>query len=94
MIKEMSADELWNSCPTYIKLKASSEKTKLTLIKRYSSVMSDENGYIRVYDSVDSESVVTYLYENGITVSEIKEDKVSLEEYYIDLMKEKNEYEL
>jgi len=31
---------------------------------------------------------VTYLYENGICVTEIKTDKIGLEEYYIDLMKE------
>ena len=28
-----------------------------------------------------------YLYENGITVTEIMTDKIGLEEYYIDLMK-------
>lgn len=31
---------------------------------------------------------MAYLYDNSILVSEIKTDKIGLEEYYIDLMKE------
>ena len=42
-----------------------------------------------MYDTVSPEDIVTYLYENGILISEIKTDKISLEEYYIDLMQEK-----
>ena len=34
------------------------------------------------------EEVVEYLYQKGIVISEIKVDKVGLEEYYIDLMEE------
>lgn len=51
----------------------------------------DENGYIRVYDAICPEDIVTYLYENDILVSEIKTDKIGLEEYYIDLMNEKGD---
>lgn len=53
----------------------------------YSRVEEDEAGYLRVYDLVTPELVVNYLYENNILVSEIKTDKIGLEEYYIDLMK-------
>ena len=35
-----------------------------------------------------TEDVVKHLYDNGIVVTEIKTDKIGLEEYYIDLMKE------
>ena len=38
------------------------------------------------YDMVPPEDIVVYLYENGICVTEIKTDKIGLEEYYIDLM--------
>ena len=44
---------------------------------------------MRVYDNVSPEEIVTYLYNNGITVNQIKKDKIGLEEYYIDLMSEK-----
>ena len=47
----------------------------------------DGAGYLHVYDLTTPEEVMTYLYENGITVTEIKTDKIGLEEYYIDLMK-------
>ncbi len=90
MIKEMTADELEASCRTYVALQAKElSRAKNLLGCKYERVEEDESGYIRVYDSVCPEDIVTYLYENGILVSEIKTDKISLEEYYIDLMNEK-----
>ena len=59
--------------------------------RKYFRVEEDDFGYIRVYDSVQTEDIVTYLYEHNVLVSEIKIDKISLEEYYIDLMKEKGD---
>ena len=89
MIKEMTADELEADCRTYVALIAKDlDKTKTVLSVKYSRVEHDESGYIRVYDQVSPEMIVQYLYENGITVSEIRTDKIGLEEYYIDLMKE------
>ena len=88
MICEMTAAELESSCRTYSALKSSDMPlTKSVLLKKYTSVLEDESGYIRVYDSVPTEEIVVFLYENGITINEIKTDKISLEEYYIDLMK-------
>ena len=46
----------------------------------------DEDGSIRIYDDVKPEDVVSFLYEKGVTVSEIKRAKIGLEEYYINLM--------
>ena len=89
MIAEMTADELEENCRTYVALQAKDmNRTKAQLSSKYSRVEEDEAGYIRIYDAVSSEEIVTYLYENGILVSEIKRDKIGLEEYYIDLMKE------
>lgn len=88
MICELTADELDASCRTYIALRTGDmNRTKLLLGCNYSRVEEDEAGYIRVYDLATPEDVVTYLYENGITVTEIMNDKIGLEEYYIDLMK-------
>jgi len=89
MLCEMSAEELEASCPTYVALKSSDMKqTKKLLLTKYSKVKGDEAGYFRVYDEVKTEEIVKYLYDNGIIVTEIKRDKIGLEEYYIDLMKE------
>ena len=90
MIREMTAAELEASCPTYIALQTREmNRTKTLLSCKYSRVEEDESGYIRVYDSAKPEDIVTHLYENGILVSEIRTAKIGLEEYYIDLMKER-----
>ena len=88
MIVEMTAQELDASCRTYVALQsAEMNRTKMLLGCKYSRVEEDEAGYIRVYDLTTPEEVVKYLYENGICVTEIKTDKIGLEEYYVDLMK-------
>lgn len=89
MIKEMTADELEAGCRTYVAFKTRDLNRAKTLLGcRYSRVEEDEAGYVRVYDKTSPEEIVTCLYESGILVSEIKTDKIGLEEYYIDLMKE------
>ena len=89
MVKEMTAEELEDSCRTYVALQTGEmSKSKTLLGCKYSRVEEDEAGYIRVYDLTSPEEIVTFLYENGICVTEIKTDKIGLEEYYIDLMKE------
>ena len=90
MIKEMTAEELNASCRTFVALQTKNqENTKFVLRNRYTRVEEDEQGYLRVYEAKNPEEVVTYLYEKGIIVKEIKTAKIGLEEYYIDLMKEK-----
>lgn len=88
MIKEMTAEELNADCRTYVALQAKDMgRTKALLANRYSRV-TEENDYLRVYDAVGAEDIVTYLYESGVLVTEIRTDKIGLEEYYIDLMNE------
>lgn len=90
MIKEMTAEELDAGCRTYVALKTRDvNRTKALLACKYSRVEEDENGYVRVYDAKEPEEIVSYLYQNGILVSEIGTAKIGLEEYYIDLMNEK-----
>ena len=87
MIREMTAEELDLSCRTYTALTSGEmNRTKMLLGCKYSRVEEDEAGYIRVYDMATPEEIVSYLYENGICVTELKTDKIGLEEYYIDLM--------
>ena len=89
LLCEMTAEELENSCRTYIALQTKDmSRTKALLSCKYSRVEEDEAGYIRVYDLTTPEEIVVYLHANGLTVSELKTAKIGLEEYYIDLMKE------
>lgn len=91
MIREMTADQLDASCRTYTALQTNEmRKSKHLLEAKYSRVEEDESGYLRIYDKTTPEEIVIYLYENAICVTEIKTDKIGLEEYYIDLMKEGN----
>ncbi|MBR3879433.1 MAG: ATP-binding cassette domain-containing protein [Clostridia bacterium] len=88
MLVEMTAEELDASCRTYVALQSGEmNRAKMLLGCKCSRVEEDEAGYIRVYDLTTPEDIVKYLYDNGIIVTEIKTDKIGLEEYYIDLMK-------
>lgn len=86
MIVEMSARELEGRARVFVSLKTSDMSAAFSsLKKKYSDVRLEEE-YIRIYDEYDTESVVSYLIERGHIVSEIKKNKIGLEEYYIELM--------
>ena len=88
MIRLMTAREVEEDCPTYVALQAEDmKKAKSLLHSHYSRVEEDEADYLRVYDRVTPEEVVSYLYTCGLCVTEVSTEKIGLEEYYISLMK-------
>jgi len=91
MIVEMTAEELERTCPTYIAIQTKDMKNAQEILnKKYSKVLFDEQKEnLRVYDAKNPEEVVKYLYDNEIIVNELKTDKIGLEEYYINLMANK-----
>ncbi|MBQ7924163.1 MAG: ATP-binding cassette domain-containing protein [Clostridia bacterium] len=90
MIKEMTAKELDENCRTYVALQTGNiSLTKSLLQRKYARLEEDTENRLRIYDGVSPEEIVTYLYQNGILISEISTNKIGLEEYYIDLMNEK-----
>lgn len=90
IIVEMTAEELENTCPTFVAIQCKDmKKAKEVLSNKYSKVLEDEQKEnLRVYDATSPEEVVKFLYDNDIIVNELKTDKIGLEEYYINLMKE------
>ena len=48
-----------------------------------------ENDYIKIYDIEETEDVVDYLFKKNHIVREIKKNKIGLEEYYIEIMAQK-----
>ena len=50
-----------------------------------------EDEYIKVYDAEDTAAIVDFLIRKGHIVSEIKKNKIGLEEYYIELMSKKED---
>ncbi|MBQ8425413.1 MAG: ATP-binding cassette domain-containing protein [Clostridia bacterium] len=88
MIVEMTADELEKSCPTFVAIGVKDkQKAKEILNKKYLKVIEDEQKeLLRIYDAESPEDIVKYLYDNDVIVNELKTDKIGLEEYYINLM--------
>ena len=86
MIMEMSAEEMDSRAQMFVSLKTVElQRAWLLLAKKYADVRMEE-GYIRIYDVDNVEEIVSYLMENGHVVSEIKKNKIGLEEYYIEIM--------
>ena len=87
MIKQMTADQLDSECRTFVSINTTDNgMAKTVLQNRYPLIQTTENA-IRVYDA-KAEDVVSYLYEFKILTTEVSTEKIGLEEYYIDLMKE------
>lgn len=91
MIKELSAKEMDSRAQVFVSLKTKDMQGAKALLKSKYGVVKEEDGYIRVYDVNAPESIVEYLMINGHVVSEIKKNKIGLEEYYIELMSKKED---
>ena len=89
MIMEMSAAEMDSRAQVFVSLKTKDMNGALAALKRQYADVRREQDYIRIYDVDDTESIVAYLLVNGHTVSEIRKNKIGLEEYYIELMSAK-----
>ncbi len=86
MIMQLSAEELEGRAKVFVSLKTKDMKNaKMVLGKKYTDVREEES-YLRVYNENDVETIVKYLMEHGHVISEIKKNKIGLEEYYMELM--------
>ena len=89
IIQELSAQEMESRARVFTSLKtADMQGAKTALAKRFPSVR-EEDGYLRVYDVDETECIVEYLLQHGHVVSEIKKNRIGLEEYYVELMSQK-----
>ena len=89
MIMEMTAAELEGRARVFVSLKTKDMKGAKAVLKAKFADVRQEEDYLRVYDVDDTESIVDHLMKNGHVVSEIKKNKIGLEEYYIELMSKK-----
>ena len=91
MIMEISAQEMDARAQVFVSLKTKDMTgAKQALSKKFRDVRFDGE-YIRVYDVSDSAAIVKYLMQNGHPVSELKKNKIGLEEYYVELMSGKED---
>jgi len=87
MIKEMTSEQFNAECPEYISVRTKNQDVaERVLLKAFNRVERDEKGNIRVYGATHAEKVVEALFAEGIAVTELKTEKIGLEEYYINLM--------
>ena len=89
MIMEMTAKELEGRARVFVSLKTKDMDGAKTVLKQKFQDVRREEDYLRVYDVEDTESIVEHLIKNGHVVSEIHKNKIGLEEYYIELMSQK-----
>ena len=91
MIQELTAKEMEARARVFVSFKVNETEKAITLLKKKYINVREEQEYIRVYDEEDVEGIVKLLLDNNIVPSEIKKNKVGLEEYYIELMSKKGE---
>ena len=91
LIMELSAKDMESRSRTFISLKTKDMTYALNLLQRKYPKVKLEDEYLRVYDEDNVEDIVEYLLKLDCIVSEIKKNKVGLEEYYIELMSNKEE---
>lgn len=93
LIMELSASEMDSRSRMFISLKTKDMNSAYEVLNSKYEKVKFEDGYLRIYDIDEPEEIVEYLIKNNIFVSEIKKNKVGLEEYYIELMSKKEEEE-
>ena len=86
MIMEMTAAEMDSRAQVFTSLKTADMNGAYAILAREYADVRREDGYIRVYEADDVEKIVDFLMKKGHTVSEIKKNRIGLEEYYIELM--------
>ena len=91
MIMEMSAEELESRARVFVSLKTKDMSGAKTVLKAKYGDVREEEGYLRIYDVDNTEAIVEYLLQNGHVVCEIKKNKIGLEEYYVELMSQKED---
>ena len=91
MVQELSAAEMESRARVFVSLKTTDvQGAKRALCEKYEKVREEE-GYLRVYDVENPEEIVDFLLQRGHGISEIKKNKVGLEEYYVELMSRKGD---
>lgn len=89
MIMEMTAKELEGRARVFVSLKTKNMAGARNILAEKFADVRNEDDYIRVYDVDDTAAIVECLMKNGHAVSEITKNKIGLEEYYIELMSDR-----
>ncbi len=91
MIQELSAKEMDERAQVFVSLKVKNMSDAYTLLSEKYKNVKNEGGFIRVYDVENTEEIVEFLLRGGHAITEIKKNKIGLEEYYIELTSKKED---
>ena len=91
MIMELSAEEMDSRAQVFVSLKTADTEGAKQLLRKTFSHVREEEGYLRVYDVEDTAKIVDCLMKGGHPISELRKNKIGLEEYYVELMSRKEE---
>lgn len=89
MIQELTAQDVEGRARAFVSLKTKDMNGAKSVLKQKYGDVREEEGYLRVYDVDDTEKIVDELFQCGHVVSEIRKNKIGLEEYYVELMSKK-----
>ena len=90
LIMELCAKDMDSRSRNFVSLKTKDMNNAFGILKRKYEKVKKEDEYLRIYDVENVEEIVEYLLKNNHIVSEVKKNKVGLEEYYIELMSKKD----
>lgn len=91
MIQELSAKEMEGRSRVFVALKTRDTESAERALKEGFATVRKEGDELRVYDEESPEKIVEYLLQRGHAVRELRKNKIGLEEYYVELMSQKEE---
>mgnify|MGYP002707603455 CR=1 FL=1 len=89
LIQEISSRDMESRSRVFVSVRTSNLRGAEEILRKKFGSIKREEETLRIYDVEDTEVIIHCLLENGISVSELKKNKIGLEEYYIELMSKK-----
>ena len=91
LVAELSAEEMEGRAQVFVSVRVKEPAgAEAALKERFSDVRREEDALL-VYGVEDPAAVVDHLMKSGYVPSEVRKNKIGLEEYYIELMSRKEE---
>ena len=89
MVQELSAVELEGRCRSCTTVQTDNNQAAFGLLRKQFPDVRAEDGALRVYDAEDTEQIAECLLRHGIGIRTLRKNRIGLEEYYIELMSQK-----
>ncbi len=82
LLREIKASQMSEESGDYVAIKTSDDRRAYDLLSGSFETYPQKDGGIKLYGVDDNARVTSYLYKNGVTVGEMVNRRISLEEYY------------